>query len=435
MTDNQLLLRDIDGFLSQDIPATHDSGLNLDELDGQRLLADMDALLLPLQSATSASANAGKANKTNRDIAREKAGQRRDAYRRRLKVEWAILRQQDVELSERLSNLKKRKNREKTQTRPRDSLAVGAWRAIAMKQYERREEAEDVQNRLRAAVNSRAAMIKDFQSILNKRLREADKVVEAVSDALGEKKARTKAKDATLYKTYAESLNTLYENVDEIFAEVGTNTTPGMILGGEPTRKLNGATECFENIGVGKIPFDFRRTSDAVLELSCAPHRQNERHEYDGLPDSENSKAVQFCSFLERGNGEVFTLKTYQVARRYIEKSRHVIVWRSLSEADEEFSGLNLDETGWCVVHAPTNDAEFASTLVQACIRLTPMHFEESGEKVKEKLGQFMDLSVKTVAEDNQEIERMMERLLLDDVFATDSLEIDEEGNLTSITF
>ncbi|KAL4145172.1 hypothetical protein PRNP1_012845 [Phytophthora ramorum] len=410
MTDNQLLLRDIDGFLSQDIPATHDSGLNLDELDGQRLLADVDALLLPLQSATSASANAGKANKTNRDIAREKAGQRRDAYRRRLKVEWAILRQQDVELSERLSNLKKRKNREKTQARPRDSLAVGAWRAIAMKQYERREEAKDVQNRLRAAVSSRAAMIKDFQSILNKRLREAD-------------------------KTYAESLNTLYEKVDEVFAEVGTNTTPGMILGGEPTRKLNGATECFENIGVGKIPFDFRRTSDAVLELSCAPHRQNERHEYDGLPDSENSKAVQFCSFLERGNGEVFTLKTYQVARRYIEKSRHVIVWRSLSEADEEFSGLNLDETGWCVVHAPTTDAEFASTLVQACIRLTPMHFEESGEEVKEKLGQFMDLSVKTVAEDNQEIERMMERLLLDDVFATDSLEIDKEGNLTSITF
>ncbi|KAG3110039.1 hypothetical protein PI125_g10367 [Phytophthora idaei] len=57
-------------------------------------------------------------------------------------------------------------------------------------------------------------------------------------------------------------------------------------------------------------------------------------------------------------------------------------------------------------------------------------HYQYGGNEQRGKLDQFMELSVKTVAEDNLEIEYMMERLLLDDALSTDGLVFDEEGNL-----
>lgn len=254
-----------------------------------------------------------------------------------------------------------------------------------------------------------------------------------------EKKSRLGVKDATLYKTYFENLDALYEKLDDVLAEVGTTSTPGGILSGEPTRKMDGETEYFETIGVGKVPFSFQRTCDAVWELVSVPHRQDGRQVYDGLPDPENSMALQYYSPLRRDSGEVVKLRSYQVARRYVEKNRLVVVWRGLCEADGEFSGLNSDETGWAIVHASTSASDSVAdptmTLVQGCIRMVPMQFQDgsSEEDGGGKVDQFMKHLVKTGVEDNREIERMMERLLLDDTLSTDGLEIDADGNLISI--
>ncbi|ETL34840.1 hypothetical protein L916_12980, partial [Phytophthora nicotianae] len=431
MADDELL-RAVGDFLS---PQGHAiaTALSLDEVDSDQLLADTDVLLQSLnrnQSTTKAEC------KTKSDIARLKAGQRRDAYRARLKAEWATLRQQDVELSKHLKKLKQLKTQEETMSSPSDSLAQGAWRAIAIRQYESRMEAEALQKRLQAAVNSRAVMIQDLESVLRKRVRDIEKNTTVEIPEILEKKARLGSKDATLYNTYFQNLDALYERLDEVFKEVGVTPTPGGILSGEPTRKMNGETEYFETIGVGRVPFIFQRTCDAVWELLSVPHRQEGRLVYDGLPDPDNSLAIQFCSPLQRENGEVLKLRTHQVARRYIEKNRLVVVWRGLCEADSEFLGMNSDETGWCIVHSPESDPDFfadpATTLVQACTRMVPMHFQD-GEDKEGKVNQFVELLVKTGAEDNREIELMMERLLLDDALATDGLDIDEDGNLTSL--
>ncbi|GMF24370.1 unnamed protein product [Phytophthora lilii] len=424
MEDEQLLR-----FLATaDAPAD----LKLEEVDSQKLLADTEALLQSLRPEASVPGD-------KRAAAREKAGQRRDAYRRRLKAEWASLRQQDAELSARLAKLQQLKAAEATQTAPGDSLALGAWRAVAMRQYESRMEAEALQKRLQAAVNSRAVMIQDLETVLRKRLREVETAVTEDVPEVMEKKARLGTKDATLYTTYFDNLDALYERIDEVFREVGVHPTPGGILSGRPTRKMDGKTEYFETIGVGKVPFNFQRTCDAVWELASVPHRLEGRRVFNGLPDPENSMALQFLSPLKRENGEILKLRTYHVARRYIEKSRMVLVWRALCEVDGEFPGLNSDETGWCIVHTPVSDAHMfadpTTTLVQACIRMVPMHFQDGTSEKEGTVDQFMELLVKTGEEDHQEIERMMERLLLDDALETDGLEIDSEGNLASITF
>ncbi|KAF1784831.1 hypothetical protein GQ600_10728 [Phytophthora cactorum] len=390
MADDELL-RAVGGFLSSQDHTT--APLKLEEVDSDQLIADTDALL---QSLNRSKPTAKTESKTKLDIARMKAGRRRDAYRARLKVEWATLRQQDAELSKHLKKLKQLKTREETQSSPTDSLALGAWRAIAMRQYESRMEAETLRKRLQAAVNSQAVMIQDLENVLKKRVREVEKLTTVELPEILEKKARLGSKDATLYDTYFENLDALYERLDEVFKEVGVTPTPGGILSGEPIRKMNGETEYFETIGVGRVPFNFQRTCDAVWELLSVPHRQEGRRVYDGLPDPENSLALQFCCPLQRENGEVLKLRTHQVARRYVEKNRLVVVWRGLCEADSEFAGMNSDETGWCIVHSPENDPDFfadpETTLVQACTRMVPMHFQDGSE---DKVDQFVELSLR----------------------------------------
>ncbi|KAG2875551.1 hypothetical protein PC114_g24653 [Phytophthora cactorum] len=375
MADDELL-RAVGGFLSSQDHTT--APLKLEEVDSDQLIADTDALL---QSLNRSKPTAKTESKTKLDIARMKAGRRRDAYRARLRME-----------------------------------------------------AETLRKRLQAAVNSQAVMIQDLENVLKKRVREVEKLTTVELPEILEKKARLGSKDATLYDTYFENLDALYERLDEVFKEVGVTPTPGGILSGEPIRKMNGETEYFETIGVGRVPFNFQRTCDAVWELLSVPHRQEGRRVYDGLPDPENSLALQFCCPLQRENGEVLKLRTHQVARRYVEKNRLVVVWRGLCEADSEFAGMNSDETGWCIVHSPENDPDFfadpETTLVQACTRMVPMHFQDGSE---DKVDQFVELVVKTGVEDNREIELMLERLLLDDALATDGLEIDEKGNLASL--
>lgn len=70
--------------------------LKLDEVDGEQLIADTDALL---QSLIRSKQTTKTESENKRDMARMKAGQRRDAYRARLLVERATLRQQDADLT------------------------------------------------------------------------------------------------------------------------------------------------------------------------------------------------------------------------------------------------------------------------------------------------------------------------------------------------
>ncbi|ETN19247.1 hypothetical protein PPTG_04613 [Phytophthora nicotianae INRA-310] len=434
MSDHRLLLKfDID-VSTMAVPRVDSPKLH--PLEYQQLLEDTDSLLQSLYSVTSPSTNAAQNKKTATEIAKTKADKRRDSYRQRIKVERETLRFQKAELSRKLALLKKQRIEQKAPTILGNSLNAIAWKTIAMRQYEARREAEALRKALRAEVTRRALVIRDIQGVMRKRSRGAHKEVDDLLEAV-ETKPRSSTRDGTLFNAYFASLETLYGKLDEVFEEAGINSRPasGKMLGGEPARKMHGETPYLENIGVTKVPFNYQRTCEAVWELLSAQHRQDERSDYYGLPCAENAKAFQYCSSLRRENGAVLRLKTHQVSRQYIENSRMVVVWRALSEAAEEFPGLNMDETGWCVIHAPTSDSDCSkdstSTLVQACIRLTPMyHCKPCGSEQRRKLDQFMELSAKSVAEDNMEIEYMMERLLLDEALSTDGLAVDEEGNL-----
>ncbi|KAG7388221.1 hypothetical protein PHYBOEH_007977 [Phytophthora boehmeriae] len=436
--EDKQLLADVDEF---GFVATQDAAqdaLALEDIDAQQLLADTDEFLQSLNATTETAYKIKETTDqqplTKQEHAKFLAGQRRDAYRQRVKNERATLKQQDAELSRELAQLQKIKLEKPTVISSRnDSVGLTAWKAVALRQYESRLEAEALKKQLLAAVNNQAVMIRDLEKVLKKRVREVANAVQLMPDTT-EKKARFGEKEAVLYKTYFENLDSLYARLDEVFKDVGTTPTPGGILSGEPTRKMDGETEYFETIGVGRVPFNYQRTCAGVWELLSVPHRVDGRRVCDGLPDPENSLAIQFCSPIRGENGDEFKLWSNLVARRYVEESRMVVVWKCLCEPDGNFPGYNSDETGWSIVHAPSSSLnDVTTTLVQACTRLVPMYFQNGKAKEEETMDQFVKLVVETNQEDNKEIGRMMERLILDDAIATSCTDdLDQHGNLTS---
>ncbi|OWZ06373.1 hypothetical protein PHMEG_00021381 [Phytophthora megakarya] len=228
------------------------------------------------------------------------------------------------------------------------------------------------------------------------------------------------------YNTFFDSLSVLYGKLDEVFNEVGFNQTPGKTFVGKPTRKLDGETEYYENNWVGIVPFTYERTCDAVWTLAAAPHRQEQRYQYDDLQDSENSIGVKYYVPVQN-KGKIIKIRNCQVAKRYVEESRMVVVWRVLSDASGDFPGVTQDETGWCIVHTPSRNAtDDATTLVQACIRLTPIHFRSNDASMKRMVAEFTELSMETGVDDSLEIQHMLESLLLDEALRSDDLDFDD---------
>ncbi|RLN94264.1 hypothetical protein BBJ28_00006983 [Nothophytophthora sp. Chile5] len=400
MAEDAALLAAVTGFLHD--ADTDTDGLQLEAVDGQLLLEDTDALLQSLDDDKQA-------------VRHAKAGERRDAYRRRRKDERQALLHQEAQLSEELQALRKAQSDLET---PEDDtgniMTSSAWKVIAMRQKERRLLAETQQRRLQAAVSSQAVLIQDLERVLSKRLRR-----ERLSDSASmhpEKRARLEPSDDMLFEAYLGELDAVYRRTDSIFRTCGTPLTPAAVKSFSPVRKQEGDTEFYENVDLLRVPLDFQQTCAAIWELAAVPHRQVDRQHYDKVKDPKNVSAVKFRVRCPREAGEDATLVTHFVARRYDEEARMIVVWRGLSEAEGEFNGINSDEVGWSVAYPTPSDSDsgFPSTMVQTCSRIVPLHF--SG--CQRRLGQFTELLLRSCQEIDLEIAERMEGLNLDDAAA-----------------
>ncbi|KAG7382026.1 hypothetical protein PHYPSEUDO_005387 [Phytophthora pseudosyringae] len=404
VTIDQLLYDDVEDFSGFTATVTAATYPETGHVSWQRVVIDTDTTLLE----THPTAKRAAPISLKVDIDLHKARERNYAYRKRRKAELEALRRQEAELKRTLVMLTQHKSQRKRRPGSGDKFAVVAWKALARRQRDKRLEAVALQQLLQAAVSILQAL---------------------------EKKPALNVQDSMLYNAYFDSLRVVYDKLDKVFDEVGTNSTQGCVFGGQPERKLDGETEYLEKKWVGRVPFTFQKTCEAVWVLASAPHRQDRRSVFGGLADSDNSVAVKYFVPI-RTNGNSIELRTYQVARRYVEQSRVVVVWRALSDASDAFPGVNLDETGWCIIHSQTSDAasdaDPHSTLVQACIRFTTMQTPDGRDQAEDTMSQFTALSMRTAVDDSLEIELMMDSLVLDDVLETDGLQFDETVVLSS---
>ncbi|RLN80914.1 hypothetical protein BBJ28_00003401 [Nothophytophthora sp. Chile5] len=179
------------------------------------------------------------------------------------------------------------------------------------------------------------------------------------------------------------------------------------------------------------IPFEFRLAIDAVwnawvlwhLGGSCRKSVSAHRScSYPEVARPEHTFAVKFrlqCAVLKPTPTMFLDLKL--VLRRYMEPNRMVLVWRGLSEGEEELAGLSTDETGWVVIermlpfpqatHLDEETSALAGrTVMHSCVRMTPKRAEGCSTEQSHVL---TELVVNSYKEDVSFIYREMEAQLL----------------------
>ncbi|KAK1931396.1 hypothetical protein P3T76_013152 [Phytophthora citrophthora] len=144
-----------------------------------------------------------------REVRKEQAAKRRLRHRQQLKEERETLKLQASELSSHLQELQAAQvGREARQS---GSLTCGAWRALAVRQLERRVQAEQQQKLLRAELVGNARKIHEMNVQLHDVLQGAQKapfrLIESNFDGGGE----------DLFRTMLSELDGHYARTDEVF--------------------------------------------------------------------------------------------------------------------------------------------------------------------------------------------------------------------------
>lgn len=431
--DDESFLADLTGFLNTLEPPielqTHD-GIATEAtallLDSDQLLVETDALLASCDGPPSIASQVliprgpqsadGEGLKALEDQRRElrnkQAAKRRRKYRNKLKNERQTLQEQEQTLSEELSELQ-RARRKKVKPLQVKRVTNPVWEAIAARQMEGRSVAEEQRKRLKSAVASRQKVIREVGEMMRQQLRSPHLCGADVTTAMDASFERLDADDIALFEDYLQDIDTVYAQTDEAFRDSGLEENPRTSYKVGPVRRRDGDVEFLESLDVLLVPHDFEQTCSAMWRAMVHVHRRQDRHQYRGVTDPDNTIAVKLRIPCPRDSGEPVDMLVHLVTRRYVEAGRVVIVWRAMTEGDDEFSGMHSDEFGWCVIRP--NDTNAALPTVMATFaRFVPMtvatHFED-----KAQVDQFATFVVTSGEEDGAEISRMMEALLLDD--------------------
>ncbi|EGZ09025.1 hypothetical protein PHYSODRAFT_318805 [Phytophthora sojae] len=378
---DDLVLDELMDFLHAPDELTLPTAFTLgDGLDDDLLLPDTDSLLgfLDLEDA-----------------------ERRSIYRQKQKAEKEALRREIDELSAKLDKL---------QDSPRDgslspstdlALSSCLWKAIASRQKEHREAAEEEQLHLRAAISSRATLINDLTGFLKKRVHDGVIANGDSTDAPRHKRIRLEPTDSALFETFVQELHTVYLQTDEVAAACDFETSDAPSI----TKKKDGNTEYYQHADRQTLPF--KQVCHSVWYLAQLKHRQEDRVIYEGLDDPENTIALKF-RITSRRMGEKVSLLQRVVVRRFQKVNRVVVVWKVFAEGEGLFRGMHSDENG-C--------NETTGTILDTCFRHVPTHFSSSASCTP-VVNEFTDMIVSTGEEENQTVMKALEKMLLDDTLA-----------------
>ncbi|GMF33509.1 unnamed protein product [Phytophthora lilii] len=139
-------------------------------------------------------------------------------------------------------------------------------------------------------------------------------------------------------------LGDMYAKTHEVFQACGINGG-----GGELSRSW------MENKDTGKfiywsksvIPMKFHTSCEALWHLSLQPRQQEDRQDYFGVEDPDNTAAYMFRVTASLNSGSIVSVRQQSVTRRFKERGRLIVVWRSLMKGEGMFTGILSEETGW----------------------------------------------------------------------------------------
>ncbi|KAL4145154.1 hypothetical protein PRNP1_012827 [Phytophthora ramorum] len=407
MDADAAFLAEVTGFLDAAVaagtghatPTTGDEALLL---DSHQLLAETEELLASCNTpkAKVASQKSQISAEERREIRNAQAAKRRLRYRQKLKDEKEILFLQESELSGELSKLQAAEAEKKR--KQAGNLALGAWKAVAARQLERRMEAEQLQKQLRTQVVGRSRFIHQLNVMLQERLQH-NQWGRLVS---WETMKTSRADDgAALFKGFLSDIDALYAQTDKVLS--GLEFKSPFPISSNLTRRWDQGVLYFDSSDKMEFPYEFEQAADAIsVVMMSDPETGFETVKANDVKDTISMK-YQLKYQLSREHTASFAI--YGTAKRYQERGRVVYVWRSLTEGQGEFEGLQSDETTWMVVRPSASSSGQSSTVLESYARLVPVRMGPSDENVD----RFVKILAKSGEEESKEMTRMMEKLML----------------------
>ncbi|KAK1929551.1 hypothetical protein P3T76_014949 [Phytophthora citrophthora] len=417
-TDNAFpttFIGDYDALLEQQDDKSVASYNSYSLLSNQQLLTETEVLLSSLDAPPFPNQLANVATRTGVKMMDKEqkrrhrnalATVRRNRYRHKLKVEKEALELQEIELSKLLEKLKA--ERVKEEINLGQQMMLSMWRAAAIREQEKRREAEAQNQQLKAAVISRSNMINSVQSLMLQR--SGDTKMDA-SAWCGEEED-----GAAVFRAFKAELDFMYAKTDEVVRGMEFNLAWPMTY--TPNKRQQDGVELYDSADATVLPYSYEQVCRAVSWMMLSDLEGNEAYQ-ELLGNTATIKYPMKCRLK---GGESARMTLYNVTRRYVEESRTVFVWRALYEGHDNLSGFHADETGWFVVRpsltvssADSSDSdEASSTILESYTHFVPMGMKnESSSDVD--VERFASILIKAGEEEVKEVVGMLEKVLLDE--------------------
>lgn len=332
----------------------------------------------------------------------EKEALRKRIYHQKIKDDRNALRHTVQELTLQLETLQRGKR-----TSTRGSVHSG-WRFLAVKEREELRQAKAEQEQLLAAAERKALCIVEL----------CNRVVGPGTNHLVRRPAPTRACtplsplpplppfDFTMFRGHLRRVHEGYTHTDTVLT---FDTMAQGVVTLCKRRDSENEVEYFERRETLAVPFSYARTQHLVWALGKLLHRQENREDFGAIAGSDDLSVLRFRVLETLASGRTVSMIKRYVARRFVEASRTICVWKTHSEGEGIFCGMHSDETGWIRIRPRDDETE-----VVTCVRQVPLQFGVSQSPVDD----FYALLQSAVHEDMTELATTLEKLLLEDTLA-----------------
>ncbi|OWZ13670.1 hypothetical protein PHMEG_00012965 [Phytophthora megakarya] len=336
-----------------------------------------------------------------RVVERIKLSDKRERYRKKLRTERETLKRQEQELSAELKRLQEVEAKNKEEEK-KCTMELSAWRAIALRQKEKRLQAEHLQQQLKAAVKYRSELIGHMNTVLMKNF-PGDNPVPC-----------RETPSALLFKSFLGELDSMCAKTDDYASPVQPKNELSPPEEFATKRTWNHDRTLLESADVTEAPAPFDQTWRVTSSILFSNTRGIR---YTGeIDDPANTTATIHRLTYTFDSGDTGTLVLYNVLRRYIKTDRVVFVWRTLTEGHGAFDGLYADEHEWLVIR-PSDSSVGSATKCECYARVKPMHLDGKPASMDSRGNRFIKFRNKAddenIASNKQELEKILDEDLL----------------------
>ncbi|OWZ15054.1 hypothetical protein PHMEG_00011374 [Phytophthora megakarya] len=281
------------------------------------------------------------------------------------------------------------------------------WKAVAKWSLEERQVSEANRRWLLAAISGKKALIEDLMSVVRQHML----LVNATSRSCRHTALFYDPPDDIVFAIDMQDIEKFYRQTDSIFNTCGLDPTSTKTTTFQQTVTKDNDGVSIRLVRRQHFLFGYKHTWQSVWMLSHMMHRQEDREDYGGIEDPENTIATKFRITKQLPGGTRVSLKERFVVRKFEETNRTIIIWKASLTGEGSFSGMQTELTGWSIIRPSTTDS---GCVVDVCMLHVPLHLKNPDVAPDIMADRFSEFLQSIIQENSQEITSGSKALLLE---------------------